>query len=85
MGTVVNTFMGYTFSRESATVEGWKAFLDRAQKNGKMAVGPDYGNYWPNGDCRRFYTKDGVRLKDREAKIDVMEEYVKTTKDTPPC
>jgi len=82
-GLYANTFMGYTFSKESATVDGWKRFLDAAQRHGKKVIGPDYGNYWPNGDCRRYYTKDGKRTKDRQAKLEVMEQYVRETRDHP--
>jgi hypothetical protein len=79
----INTLNGYTFSDAEGTIEGWKKALDLAQKHGKMVIGPAYGKYWPNGSCRRFYTKDGNRMKEREANLDAMAEYVRQTRDHP--
>jgi hypothetical protein len=78
-----NTLAGYTFSDAEATIEGWKAALDRAAKHNKMVIGPFYGHYWPNGASRRYYKQDGKEVRDREVKIDALTEYVKATKDHP--
>lgn len=79
----MNTMAGYTFSDAEATTEGWTQALDRAQKHGKMVIGPFYGRYWPNGAGRRYYEKDGEKLRDREVLIDALAGYVTATRDHP--
>ena len=82
-GDFINTLNGYTFSDDEATIEGWKKALDRAGEHGIMVIGPAYGHYWPNGSGRRFYSRDDERLKDREANLDAIADYVRQTRDHP--
>jgi len=80
----INTLNGVGFNKENYPLSGFRKVLDMAHKNGLMMIGPNRGNYWPNGqNGTRFYKVDGKKQRDRTADLKVVSEYIEAAKNHP--
>jgi hypothetical protein len=75
----VNTLKHIGFDPKDYTPEGFKAWLDRAEKHGLMAIGPGRGLYWPNGGGV-YKTKT---QRDRAAIPEKQVPYIKIAREHP--